>query len=55
VHLDLGEEDPRPGSWSSSRTLVVSDHCIINKRSTFPVPNHGVSNVSFDLCFYSNI
>jgi hypothetical protein len=26
--------------------LVVSDHCIINKRSTFFVPNYGVLNVS---------
>jgi hypothetical protein len=25
--------------------LVVSDHCIINKRSTFPVPKYDVSNV----------
>jgi hypothetical protein len=31
--------------------LVVSDHYIINKKSTFPVPNHGVLNVSNDLCF----
>jgi hypothetical protein len=23
VHLELGEEEPGPGSWSSSRTLVV--------------------------------
>jgi hypothetical protein len=25
--------------------LVVSDHCIINKRNTFPVPKYDVSNV----------
>jgi hypothetical protein len=25
--------------------LVVSDHCIIDKRNTFPLPKYDVSNV----------